>query len=506
MQRLRHLIVIVPGIGGSVLSGPDGAQWATTAAAFAGRLIRPGRLDLYRAPELQPTGLIDTFTAFGGLWHLPGYDGLESHLRRTFRDPVVHVHRHGVPVPRNTDVMMFPYDFRRSVRAAAEQLAAAVTDALAGTHHSARRRRVIVVAHSMGGLVARYWLGPLGGAPLCAALLTLGTPHRGAPKALDWLVNGAGAGRLRVPWITRVLRGWPSVYELLPQYPAVWDAAGEHELEFTHLPPHLIERRPRLARYAPTFATMAADARRTHEDIAAAWAELPPDDNPVIPYFGRGHATPNRAELTRSGKLTISKTDPSWRGNIGWRGDGTVPAISAIPRELGENRPVWRGVTDRHTEFASTATVLDLLISYNGDVLPTRGNERPERAWLGLDVEDVVASGDPVRVGVTVQPEGVQAEGIHLMVTDVAKPSVQVYAEPLVADGTNWRGVLPPLAPGRYRLAFEAQRVGGPESVYARCDLLVVDADAVAEGFTDPTDTGADDVEVEVDDRAGAET
>ena len=43
---------------------------------------------------------------------------------------------------------------------------------------------MIVVAHSMGGLVARYWMGPLGGWRVCRALITLGTPHRGAPKAL----------------------------------------------------------------------------------------------------------------------------------------------------------------------------------------------------------------------------------------------------------------------------------------------------------------------------------
>jgi triacylglycerol esterase/lipase EstA (alpha/beta hydrolase family) len=52
----------------------------------------------------------------------------------------------------------------------------------------------------MGGLVARYWLGGLCAsvkprAGDCAALITVGTPHHGAPKALDWLVNGIRVGR-----------------------------------------------------------------------------------------------------------------------------------------------------------------------------------------------------------------------------------------------------------------------------------------------------------------------
>jgi triacylglycerol esterase/lipase EstA (alpha/beta hydrolase family) len=53
-----------------------------------------------------------------------------------------------------------------------------------------RQARVIVVAQSMGGLVAG-----LGGALDRQALITLGTPHRGSPKALDWLSTGRGSAR-----------------------------------------------------------------------------------------------------------------------------------------------------------------------------------------------------------------------------------------------------------------------------------------------------------------------
>ncbi len=236
MPRLRHLVVVLPGIGGSVLSRADGPAWATTKEVLRGALIRPGGLDLDREPALEPTALVGTFTALGGLLHIQGYEGLEEHLRRTFREPVVHTYRRRIPIPNNVDVLLFPYDFRRSIRVAAEALADAVEQALMEVSKQARHKRVIVIAHSMGGLVARYWLGPLGGAPLCAALLTLGTPHRGAPKALDWLINGAGVGRLRHPGVTRVLRGWPSMYELLPQYAAVWDAADRKERERAHRP------------------------------------------------------------------------------------------------------------------------------------------------------------------------------------------------------------------------------------------------------------------------------
>lgn len=47
---------------------------------------------------------------------------------------------------------------------------------------------VIVVAHSLGGLDARYMVRRLGMAARVAAVLTVSTPHRGSPVA-DWCVR-----------------------------------------------------------------------------------------------------------------------------------------------------------------------------------------------------------------------------------------------------------------------------------------------------------------------------
>ncbi|MER5504828.1 hypothetical protein ABT052_05790 [Streptomyces sp. NPDC002766] len=71
----------------------------------------------------------------------------------------------GHPDRRNpaANVVLFPYDFRLGVRYAAELLAAGVHERLKDLTPPERVGRVMVVAHSMGGLVARYWLGPLEG-------------------------------------------------------------------------------------------------------------------------------------------------------------------------------------------------------------------------------------------------------------------------------------------------------------------------------------------------------
>ena len=53
------------------------------------------------------------------------------------------------------------------------------------------RERVIIIAHSMGGLDARYMISKLGMDDRVAALLTVSTPHRGSPYA-DWCVRNLG--------------------------------------------------------------------------------------------------------------------------------------------------------------------------------------------------------------------------------------------------------------------------------------------------------------------------
>ena len=72
--------------------------------------------------------------------------------------------------------------------------AAALAAALDALPHD----RVTVVAHSMGGLDAR-WAIAHGAAPRVGALVTIGTPHRGTPVA-DLLARGLPAEALR--WLT----------------------------------------------------------------------------------------------------------------------------------------------------------------------------------------------------------------------------------------------------------------------------------------------------------------
>ena len=55
----------------------------------------------------------------------------------------------------------------------------------------AERKKVLIIAHSMGGLDARYMISKLGMDDRVAGLLTITTPHRGSPYA-DWCIENLG--------------------------------------------------------------------------------------------------------------------------------------------------------------------------------------------------------------------------------------------------------------------------------------------------------------------------
>ncbi len=67
------------------------------------------------------------------------------------------------------------------------------------------RAKVLLIAHSMGGLDARYIVSKLGMARHVAAILTITAPHRGSPYA-DWIERNLGQ-RIGLLPIVRKL-GW----------------------------------------------------------------------------------------------------------------------------------------------------------------------------------------------------------------------------------------------------------------------------------------------------------
>ncbi|MEV0902967.1 hypothetical protein [Actinoplanes sp. NPDC049802] len=447
----KHLIVVLPGIGGSVLAPkgrPDEPVWSVGWPDR--RLLRhPEMLALDQ--ELEPVGLISSLRPVPFWTAITGYERVVAALSDG----------------RNPDptVLAAPYDFRRGIVPAAQRLDDLVRQRLEtlwpGADH---RRRVIVVAHSMGGLVARYWIGPGGAAGLCRSLITLGTPHWGAPKALSVMAHGLRIGGVSVlPGLRDVLRTWPGLAQLLPRYRAVGHAGG---LWYPHEVPL-------------PWREWGADPRAAydlHREIEAAWENLPRSGTTMVPRIGFGHGTLRDCRWDGA-ELTVSPAPPAWPELGRWddeRGDGTVPAFSGLPVEMRQP-PEDFLIRRRHGQLGALREVSALVarLEGRGDLWAYKGDRRP--AVLGLDLEELHAAGTPIPVAASIRGSQVRTDAgpVWASVLDVRGRPIGVDAR-LEYDGEH-RGVLPGLTPGVYRLQATVRGVPGAGDLTTEQTIEVFD-------------------------------
>ncbi|OUC06475.1 lecithin:cholesterol acyltransferase, partial [Litorilinea aerophila] len=221
---MRDMVVVLPGITGSVLQKDGRDLWAISGQAVWRILASLGDTlqDLLLVGDdpavddlgdgIRATGVIQDLHMVPGLVKIDGYSG----LRRLFTQEFEVVP--GSPDDeRPANYFEFAYDWRRDNRYAARKLQELVNRKLPQwrDHSGAQDARVILVAHSMGGLISRYYLEVLQGWRDCRALITFGTPYRGSVNALGYLANGYKQLFLD---LTEVMRSFTAAYQLLPIY------------------------------------------------------------------------------------------------------------------------------------------------------------------------------------------------------------------------------------------------------------------------------------------------
>jgi len=372
---LTRLVVIIPGIGGTILREPNGLRrrvWGHQRATLVAAGLDSDRLSLGNHPELEPDGLVRDVQPVPGWTVVAGYHHIGKAIFNAFGDVVLD----GGSVPGN--VMEFGYDFRKSVVHAATELDKAIGERLRSFPSGTR---VVLVGHSLGGLVARYWIGRCGGSKICDGLITLGTPHRGAPKALNVLANGIRVSRLKLDTLSRVVADWDSLYELLPDYSMIWDPVAA-----TYVLPDALGN----------LAVRARKAARIHQEIND-WCGISP--LPTWAYFGSGNATFRTARLEGDiVQMDLSlqpsgATRPLFEEPDLWVGDGTVPSEAGTPIELETKSNEKYPVAHRHAMLPRDASehVVDALRKIHGiRSTPLRGdgedpmNPRPHIS-LGMD-------------------------------------------------------------------------------------------------------------------------
>jgi len=210
----REPVVLLPGTMGSLLASISGVAtlvWINPLMFLQGnarylRLDPSGQRDECREVEIVPVGLEKL-----------------TYLKM------------GLSFNREVQLFEFPYDWRRAVEHNADRL-----------HDSLERwskpnsRKYTLVAHSMGGLVARAYFArhPRSAEKRIKKLVMLGTPNFGAANAIETLMTGNSimgtVDKLcKANAMLDIVRGLPGVYNLLPaprdcfpagrDYPVDWD-------------------------------------------------------------------------------------------------------------------------------------------------------------------------------------------------------------------------------------------------------------------------------------------
>lgn len=218
-------VVFIPGIGGSEMKATQDIVWSkedghggTYSHAYASnekiwvnqdQATALGDDDYFDVLKLKtdgvtpeaPLNLTGDLTSFG-------YSDIDSFFS-------------GMGYVKNTNFFVFPYDWRKDIRESRDSLDNLIEQAKTASGQT----KVNLVVHSMGGLVARYYISDPNKAAKVNKLIELGVPHLGAPSATKALVYGEPIGRWYFKIINigvngnevkDVLQNLPSHFSLLP--------------------------------------------------------------------------------------------------------------------------------------------------------------------------------------------------------------------------------------------------------------------------------------------------
>jgi hypothetical protein len=423
------VIVVVPGILGSVLARADRILWGTLPS-IARVLITGGRelrlpADIGDNPSsdgIRATSLISVPALIPALIGADGYDSLVRFMQK----------RLGLDTRQ---ILRFPYDWRLSNRLNAQRLKDAAESSLNAWRQmlttQARDRlspdpKLIFVCHSMGGLVARYYLEVLGGHKHTRRLITIGTPHQGSPKALNFLLGQRWqAGPFTVD-ATDLVRSLPSIYQMIPTYPSVRES-NKRPLS----PPDTVK----LANVSPD---LVRDGIRFHQqiqdEIAQRGTMQPGYATHVI--GGVRHPTPT--------KTTLTGLDEADSGI----GDGTVPGRSALP-------PEWKGdttgamfVPKLHARLHAEGSVLDQI---EGILTMQKFQYLGDRPQFGLEIPDMVQVGAALTLLVKADPDEDNL-ALEARVVDEVEAPVMASSPLLNQEGGRYRGSIRIPSAGIYRV------------------------------------------------------
>lgn len=333
----NHFLVIVPGYMGSKLRHRDTKEilWANTSSipllpfywkSWLSNLLTSLE---YPNPDLEPCGIMDDVVFIPPWAKLENYERLVKKLQSIgYRVSMEQCFGYDGDQPpfdeSKLNVYSFAYDWRQDNRLSARQLGAAI-DRWREYHPDAQ---VWIIAHSNGGLVARWYIEQEGGKQYVKRLFLMGSPWDGTPKALYMAFNGVDTlfrrkfNVFNIPQRTRKLvRTFPSIYQLIPsQNSFLRDNVGNKPVNpFTD--GDWLD---------PAQTSMLQDGLAFSQQLGTNMSVE------TICFFGTRH-------LTQTSGRVVFHAANTWK-EIQWdepadAGDGTIPIPSAVHPRATEKLP-----------------------------------------------------------------------------------------------------------------------------------------------------------------------
>lgn len=230
-------IIVVPGIMGSRLAEPGGNHalvWNPTGGGITGSAPGEMAADAERLANVDAPLAPDEWNWVSGYpldlavrasWIKNFYQLIPDYYANlcfALREDLAKTLK---PLGCEPVVYACGYDWRVSNAVSADRLQKVVSAA----REECSQEKVILVAHSQGGLVSRYFCRKLGGEAAVRALFLIGSPSLGAPQVYARLKRGIVlSGDGKEMWFLRtymgmsqadskdLLRAFPSMYQLLP--------------------------------------------------------------------------------------------------------------------------------------------------------------------------------------------------------------------------------------------------------------------------------------------------
>jgi len=458
-KQMSDVVVLLPGILGSGLQKRDVDVWGLSAGAISRTLWRLGDNindlaipidaidredydDGVTASKLLPDAHIIPW-----FWKVDGYTLISNTLQSNFE------------LEQGRNYFEFAYDWRRDNRVAARRLQQLSQQWLDEWRRSSgnKEAKLILIGHSMGGLVSRYFLEVLEGWRDTRMLISFGTPYRGSLNALNFISNGLAkkVGFLKLLDFSDMLRSFTSVYQLLPIYPC-YDQQGDGKYVYLNEATNIPNLDPARVAKAFEFHKEIKDAVKRHEDDA----EYRSNRYRIHPVVGTYQPTFQSAWWNGSAVEVLQEYEGK-----DMDGDGTVPRVSATPIEVGKaHAEVF--VAGQHASLQNVDSVLFHLRGLMGDKDVDLDRFRALPSRIGLEVDDAFGADEPI----TLRARSEGGNDLSAVIVNV-ETGESISAGKLNKGIGEWQDIkFLPLPEGTYRVTVK-DATGAAEPV---SDLFLV--------------------------------